>query len=116
MSANHQKYHEFATLLHKLHNFTSSCETYTPQLQDHLASLQQFFRQEIVPFVNEESRELSYQTEMGKQLRLLEVDMMYLQGAKQASTARTRLDAILQRLDTLIQYCDAVLEEVGERG
>jgi hypothetical protein len=52
----------------------------------------------------------SYQTEISKQLRLLEIDVIFLQGARQASTARHRLDAIGDRLRTLIEYSNAILQ------
>jgi hypothetical protein len=47
---------------------------------------------------------------MSKQLRLLAIDVMFLQGARQASTAQTRLQTISDRLTTLIQYCDAIIQ------
>ncbi|MBN3874219.1 MULTISPECIES: heterocyst frequency control protein PatD [unclassified Nostoc] len=123
MSLNREKYQAFVTLLEQLRSDATSTQILTPELRQGVASLQQFFRQQIVPLADvgdeaslqgEAWRVQSYQTEMSKQLRLLEIDVMFLQGARQASTAQTRLQAISDRLTTLIQYCDAILQAEAE--
>jgi len=50
-----------------------------------------------------------YQTEISRQFRLLQMDMMYLQTARQAATADQRRQQISDRVEQLIQYCEAVL-------
>ncbi|MFO5470151.1 MAG: heterocyst frequency control protein PatD, partial [Dolichospermum sp.] len=69
----------------------------------------------IVPLVDANSREQSYKTEINKQLRLLEVDMMFLQGAKQLTTLQSRLKTIEERIDTLIRYCQAIIQPIEEK-
>ncbi|MEH1944375.1 MAG: heterocyst frequency control protein PatD [Nostoc sp.] len=122
MSLNREKYQALVTLLEQLRSDATTTQIVAPELRQRVTSLQQFFRQQIVPLADvgetssqaEDWRVQSYQTEMSKQLRLLEIDVMFLQGARQASTAQTRLKTISDRLTTLIQYCDAILQPEAE--
>ncbi|BAZ50752.1 hypothetical protein NIES4103_33690 [Nostoc sp. NIES-4103] len=111
MSLNRQKYQDLATLLKELRLDATSTQIDAPELRQRLASLQQMFQQQIVPLADEDSRVLSYRTEISKQLRLLEIDIMFFQGARQVATAKTRLETIGDRLSTLIGYCDAILQQ-----
>ncbi|MCX7592903.1 MAG: heterocyst frequency control protein PatD [Fischerella sp.] len=110
MSLNHQKYQTFAILLEQFRSDVASKQMDARQLRQHLSSLQQFFQQQIIPLAEEKSLELSYRTEMNKQLRLLEIDVMFFQGARQAATAVDKLKTISDRLTTLIHYCNAILQ------
>ncbi|KAB8316520.1 hypothetical protein SD81_025360 [Tolypothrix campylonemoides VB511288] len=115
MSLTREKYHALNILLKQLHSDVATAKVDASQLRLSVTSLQQFFQQQIVPLVNDtdsidEGRLQSYQTEISKQLRLLEIDVIFLQGARQASTARHRLDAIGDRLTTLIEYSNAILQ------
>ncbi len=116
MSLIREKYYSFATALKQLHSDVATTRTDASELRQRVASLQESFQQHIVCLVNEdtdnnnEGRLQSYLTEMSKQLRLLEMDVMFFQGARQASTAKGRLDAIGDRLKTLIDYCNAILQ------
>ncbi|UKO97532.1 heterocyst frequency control protein PatD [Nostoc sp. UHCC 0870] len=112
MSLSSDKYQRLVNLLEQLRTDVSNLQVNLPELKQRVASLQQLFGQEIVPLAEDaNSREQSYQTEMSKQLRLLEVDVMFLQGARQESTVQTRLKTISDRLSTLIQYCQAILQQ-----
>lgn len=53
----------------------------------------------------------SYQTEINKQLRLLEVDLLFLKAARQAATSEQRWAMMSDRLHLLILYCDTLLSE-----
>jgi hypothetical protein len=110
MSLNHEKYHTLANLFRQLHSDAINNQLDATQLRQRLASLRQFFGEQIVPLVELDSREQSYRTEISKQLRLLEIDIMFFQGARQESTTQARLLTIGDRLTTLIQYCDAILQ------
>ncbi|MBD2513725.1 heterocyst frequency control protein PatD [Nostoc sp. FACHB-973] len=114
MSSNCEKYQAFVTLLEHLRSDATTNQIVAPELRRRVASLQQLFGEEIVPLADENWRVQSYQTEMSKQLRLLEIDVMFFQGARQASTAQTRLQTISDRLTTLIQYCNAILQPEAE--
>lgn len=111
MSVHHDKYQTFATLIEQFRSDAVTQQLDAPTMRQHLLSLQQFFQQQILPLKEEKSREQSYRTEMSKQLRLLEIDVMFFQGARQATTASDRLNIISDRLTTLIQYCEAILQQ-----
>ncbi len=110
MSVNLEKYRAFKTNLRQLRDDISSKKANADQLRQSMASLQSFFVADIVPLTTQYPTEQSYQTEMSKQLRLLQIDIMFFQGARQASTAKSRIDALTERLTTLIGYCDAILK------
>ena len=85
-----------------------------------LVESQKFFGEQIVPLPDTDAKERSYRTEISKQLRLLEIDVMFLQGAKQSLTFDKRLNQIIERLGIIKQYCLAVLQiegcGLGEQG
>lgn len=117
MYINNQPYQVFANLLEELRKYTITAAPNAPdELQQRIMSLRKFYQQQILTLAAEDTenqnsgRINSYHTEISKQLRLLEMDMMFLQGAKQTTTAQTRLQAISDRLSTLIQYCHAILK------
>ena len=110
MSFNCDKYQELATFLDEFRANVTAGKLNAGELRPHLAKLQAFFSQQIVPLVDANSREQSYKTEISKQLRLLEVDMMFLQGARQSTTLQSRLKTIEERINTLIRYCQAITQ------
>ncbi|MDJ0676387.1 MAG: heterocyst frequency control protein PatD [Calothrix sp. MO_167.B42] len=116
MHTNNQPYQAFANLLEELRNYTISAQADAPQIQQRMMFLRKFYQQQILTLAPEDTESQnrgqinSYQTEISKQLRLLEMDMIFLQGAKQTTTVQTRLQAISDRLNILIQYCDAILK------
>ncbi|MDF5712180.1 MAG: heterocyst frequency control protein PatD [Nostoc sp. S4] len=114
MSLYREKYQALVTLLEQLRSDATTTQIDIPELRRRVASLKQLFAKEIVPLADRDSRVQSYQTEMSKQLRLLEIDVMFFQGARQASTIETRLQTISDRLTTLIQYCKAILQPEAE--
>ena len=115
MSFNCDKYQELATFLDEFRANVTAGKLNLQELKQNLAQLQEFFGQQIVPLVDANSREQSYKTEINKQLRLLEVDMMFLQGAKQLTTLQARLKTIEERLNTLIRYCQAIIQPAEEK-
>jgi hypothetical protein len=108
MSLNLEKYQSLVILLDELRQGIIT-QIDVLEVRQRLAALKQLFGQEIAPVAEDDWRIQSYKTEISKQLRLLEVDVMFLQGARQPATAQTRLNVIGDRLNTLIQYCDAIL-------
>ncbi|AFY41990.1 heterocyst frequency control protein PatD [Nostoc sp. PCC 7107] len=111
MSLNCEKSQALANLLVQLRSDISSVQLDKTQLRQRVADLQQLFQQEIVPLATIDSKEQSFRTEISKQLRLLEIDVTFLQGARQAATTQARLQTISDRLTTLIQYCHAILQQ-----
>ena len=115
MSFNCDKYQELSTFLDQFRANVTGNKLNAGELKENLAQLQEFFGQQIVPLVDANSREQSYKTEINKQVRLLEVDLMFLQGARQSTTSQSRLKTIEERIDTLIRYCQAITQAVEEK-
>jgi len=65
-----------------------------------------------------EQRLQSFQVEINKQLRLLGMDVLFLKSARQVTTIAQRRSQMGDRVQILIQYCDAVLgfQEQGKEG
>ncbi len=116
MSVAPQKYQDFANVLEQLRSDISYSSLDAPILRQRTAIIQQFYLLQIIPLLEENTDSalaspiLSIHTEISKQLRLLELDVMFLQSAKQATTITQRLDAVTNRLVTLVQYCQAIIQ------
>lgn len=86
------------------------------RLHQSFLEAQQFFQQQIVSLdagdleAGDESRVRSYQTEISKQLRLLGMDVKFLQAARQEETVKARQIQLLERLKMLQGYCDRILQ------
>jgi len=111
MSLNLEKYQSLVTLLLEFRQGINTNQIVATEASQRLAGLKQLFGEEIAPLAEEDARIQSYKTEISKQLRLLEGDVMFLQGARQPSTVQTRINIISDRLNTLIQYCKAILQQ-----
>ncbi|NEO37561.1 MAG: heterocyst frequency control protein PatD [Moorea sp. SIOASIH] len=61
------------------------------------------------------SRWQSLKTEIYKQMRLLENDLMLLQASRSPRTAKLRQKGICDRIQTLIQYCQGWLQQSQEQ-
>lgn len=85
--------------------------TLKTQVQD----LQALFQQQILTLDLEaldsaaSAKLQSFQVEISKQLRLLNTDLMFLQAARLSATLDQRQNQIGDRLEMLLQYCEAVL-------
>ncbi len=117
MSVVQHKYQTFATSLEALREYITTAGVVALGLRQRLASLQQFYQQQILPLANQDTESQhqgqlqSFNTEISKQLRLLELDVTFFQGARQATTAQARLQNIENRIITLLRYCQGVLEK-----
>ncbi len=113
---HYQSYQEFAALLDQLQANASSAQPDVAELRQVFEQAQQLFRQQILTkdtsslAASVASRVRSYNTEIDKQLRLLGVDISFLQAARQAATLIARKAQICTRIQTLINYCNGLLE------
>lgn len=86
-------------------------------LKSKTTALQRFFSEQILSLQMDDLSLAtqhwvqSYHVEIDKQLRLLEMDIMFLQAARQAATNEQRRQQVRDRLATLQRYCDALLGE-----
>ncbi|MFM6191561.1 MAG: heterocyst frequency control protein PatD [Planktothrix sp.] len=114
---------EFQNCLKQLHSTLSSAPLNQPKLKQTFEQLKITFQTQIMrinasdfaPPV--ESKIQSYLTETHKQIRLLEMDLKFLQASHQSTTFNTRLTQIQNRLDLLLSYGEAMLgvPETGEK-
>ena len=78
--------------------------------------VQQFFQQQVGPLELAEldgaiaPRVQAVRTEMQKELRLLAMDVMFLQAARQSVTQQQRQEQLGDRLEKLLGYCQVLLE------
>jgi hypothetical protein len=110
------QYQIFQTAVAKLaKDLTPATELSPIDLKRQLTSLQATFSDtiaridltDIPPPANH--RLQSLQVEIAKELRLLQIDLLFLQTAKQPETIAHRQRQIQSRLGTLLRYCGIVL-------
>lgn len=105
-----QQLEQFKAIAHPSQN-NSTPQPDLTKLRTSFASLQQDFQQIVQ---QSDAIDLphpipSYQTEISKQIRLLGMDVMYLQAARMSATADTRRSQLLDRVEMLLGYCQALL-------
>jgi len=80
-----------------------------------VTELQSFFQAELLTLAGDdlapavEQRLQSFQVEINKQLRLLGMDVLFLKSARQVTTIAQRRSQMGDRVQLLIQYCDALV-------
>jgi len=111
------RYQELQQALEQLQKTTAQDNLDQTALAAEYQKVQQFFGNQIM---RADSRELepsetppeqSYLTEIHKQLRMLGTDVAFLQASRQPATTTGRQTAAIARLNTLIGYCDALLQK-----
>lgn len=107
---SNQRYETFQSRLVQFQTQLAQSSLAGTALISTLSQLQQFFQSQILAVEAVTHREQSLQVEMNKQLRLLAIDVTFLQAAKQGATRQQRQQQIQERLTLLIQYCKALLE------
>ncbi|MBF2000816.1 MAG: heterocyst frequency control protein PatD [Synechococcales cyanobacterium C42_A2020_086] len=85
-------------------------------IQDQLREVQQTFQAilnlDLASLPTSQAVRLqSYQTEINKQLRLLNTDLLFWQSARQSATQQQRQAQAQHRLTLLLRYCEAILGE-----
>ncbi|HEY9663992.1 MAG TPA: heterocyst frequency control protein PatD [Allocoleopsis sp.] len=86
------------------------------EARSHFQQVQQLFQQilalpwdELDPQMTAPAQAINI--EINKQLRLLNMDLMFLGSARQAVTATQRQQQLRDRLTLLLRYCEAILQE-----
>ena len=112
----HQCYQELAQKLKQLQEIAATNSPDTTNLRQACLEVQEFFQQQVVSLDtvdvtgSDAAKVRSYQTEISKQLRILGMDVIFLQGARQPETVRTRQMQLSDRLKTLQGYCEVILQ------
>lgn len=115
-SIHQQRYQEFQQALKQLRETATTPVLEVTELQERFQEIQQLFQSQIASLSSDEiapdyvSRWQSFQTEIYKQMRLLQTDLMMLQASRSPATSRSRASSVNDRINTLIQYCEALLQ------
>ena len=116
----HQHYLKFQQVLQELQTAATQVNLDRAALLAAFREVQQFFAGHIMASDSDEvdpplsSLERSCLTEIHKQLRLLGMDVSFLQASRVQATAQTRQAAISDRINTLMGYCEALLQKGAE--
>ncbi|NJP08674.1 MAG: heterocyst frequency control protein PatD [Leptolyngbyaceae cyanobacterium RU_5_1] len=110
-------YREFRHALEVLRETVSQGSLNPATLKSTVTDLQQVFQTQLLssnlaeldPTVAQQVQ--SFQVELDKQLRLLSMDALFWQAAKQSATVQQRQQQVSDRLNILIRYCNALLGE-----
>ena len=111
-----QCYLEFKLALQELQTTATTTGWQPSVLRDHFQDVQQLFHSRIASLSADDlapedvSRWQSVQTEIYKQMRLLETDFMMLQASRSSATSSYRQTKVRDRIHTLIQYGEALLQ------
>lgn len=113
---SHQsEYQALQQQVEKLQTMLTTSPIAVAALKSAISELQTLFQTNILSISIAEldpqlaQRIQSYQVEIDKQLRLLGMDVMFLQAARQMATVEQRQQQIRDRLNLLLRYCDALL-------
>ncbi|MFM9264556.1 heterocyst frequency control protein PatD [Tychonema sp. BBK16] len=113
----HQRYQELQQALEQLKRIAAQDNLERAELATEYRKVQQFFGNQIMTADSGELDESgtlpeqSYLTEIHKQLRMFGTDVTFLQASRQPATVTARQTAAIARLNTLIDYCGAVLQK-----
>jgi hypothetical protein len=79
-----------------------------PQLQAQFLAAQQHFQHQVLPLGDAYPMGQPALTEMNRTLRLLAMDVAFLQAARQPITAQQRQRQIGEKLEQLLGFCDVL--------
>ena len=119
-SLHRQRYQVFQQALEQLLQSATATDLEGGALRDSFENLQQLFKSQITSLSADDipadyaSRWQSFQTEIHKQMRLLQTDVMLLRASRTAATSRSRAAGASDRINTLIRYCQALLQQTEE--
>ena len=112
-----QRYQHLRQSLERLQATIAQPDFDQSALKTDALTVQQFFEDQVRSLDLEAldpisgQRSHKFHVEINKQLRLLTIDVMFLQTAKQSATSQQRSGQMGDRISTLLRYCDALLEE-----
>jgi hypothetical protein len=110
------RYQEFFTSVVHLQQTVADDNPNPTLLRQSFEQLQLLFQQQILSLDSDlldpsvMSRVQSFLTELNKQMRLLSIDVTFLQASRQSATTQQRLAQIRSRIETLISYCNALID------
>jgi hypothetical protein len=82
-------------------------------LQEQFLLAQQHFQHQILPLGEPYPAVQPVLTEMNRTLRLLAMDVAFLQAARQSITAQQRQRQMVEKLEQLLGFCEALIQGLG---
>ncbi|MGV0024552.1 heterocyst frequency control protein PatD [Phormidesmis priestleyi] len=113
--SHRDRYQEFFQHLQALEELVSQPECDRSVLKSEILNIQNFFQTQISSLdlealeMDVAQRSYAVQVEMDKQLKFLNMDVMFLQTARRSTTTDQRVQHIKERLRTLTSYCQGLL-------
>ena len=113
-----QAYQEFLFSLEKLNNefLIGSEDMDIPSLKAQFQTIKAFFQNHLASLTIEDLDEAiamqwqGIQTELYRELRLLETDILFFASSRAAATKLQRLQSLRQRTERMIKYCEVILK------
>ncbi len=111
-----QRYEDFQQALEQLHEAVGVLDGEKVTLRERFQAVQKLFERQIATLSADEiapdvaPRWQSVQTEIYKQMRLLQTDIMLLQASRSSATSQSRVSHVRDRLNTLMQYCQVLIQ------
>ena len=111
-----QRYEDFQQALEQLQEAVAVLEGEKVTLRQRFQAVQELFQRQIATLSADEiapdvaPRWQSVQTEIYKQMRLLQTDIMLLQASRSSATSQSRVSHVRDRLNTLMQYCQVLIQ------
>jgi hypothetical protein len=114
------RYQTLQQSLQQLQTQVTAANPNPADLRSSFMEAQQWFQQKLIGLGEAEldpadaASVRSYNTEINKHLRLLGMDVTFFQAARQSITAQQRQAQMRDRIQRLISYCDALLNQTSE--
>mgnify|MGYP000025958716 FL=1 len=118
---HNQPLREFQEALEQMYYQVGADDVARSAIQEQFQALKGLFISQIASISVEDipldyvSRWQSLKTEIYKQIRLLENDLMLLQASRSPETAKLRQKGVCDRIGTLINYCQGWLQQSQEQ-
>jgi hypothetical protein len=102
------------SLTHQVNQLSAECQAANPDgkaWQHHFLRIQHCFQTQVLPLADQVAVPETIQpilTEMNRTLRLLGMDMAFLQTARNTATRQQRQRHIVDQLQRLQAYCEAL--------
>ncbi|WP_052050855.1 heterocyst frequency control protein PatD [Leptolyngbya sp. KIOST-1] len=84
------------------------------RLQEQFLLAQQHFQHQILPLGNEVAIAQPVITEMNRTFRLLAMDVAFLGAARQSATTQRRQRQLIEKLEQLLGFCEALDQAIDD--
>ena len=114
--SHRDRYQEFLESLLQLQKAAAKPDQESASVNVALQKVQQIFTSQVLILSNDQldlpaiARIQSYLTEIHRLMRMLQMDMMFLQTSRHRETQKQRRQAFADRVKSLISWCESILQ------